>query len=296
MEQEAMLTILTPTYNRGDKLRNLYESLKRQTNKNFIWYVVDDGSTDDTKYVIGECQQEDIITIWYDEKENGGKHTALNYGIERIETGLTMVVDSDDLLMPDAVEIICHDWLENCEQKICGLNYLRGYSALQVIGEKWPHDEQIANSIKLTCNKGISGDKAEVFLTEILREYPFPEIEGEKFFSESYVWLGIAKQYDMFMRNKIIYITEYLEGGLSKSGRRMQLTSPIGAMMNAQMRMSKEFSVKLRLKNSLLYSCYGTLAGRGVGKLWKEAPAKLYFLLGYVPGIILRRKWVKKYL
>lgn len=293
---EAMLTILTPSYNRGVQLKNLYESLKRQTNKNFIWYVVDDGSTDDTKYVIEECQQENHVTTWYDKKENGGKHTALNYGIKRIETALTMIVDSDDLLTPDAVETICNDWLENCEQNICGLNYLRGYSGFEVIGKKWPRDEQIANSITLTCNKGIIGDKAEVFVTEILKQYPFPEIPGEKFFSEGYVWLDIAQKYDMFMRNKILYITEYLDGGLSKSGRIMQLTSPNGAMMNAAMRMNKKFSIKLRFKNSMLYSCYGILAKKTFGNLWQETPSKLYFLAGYIPGIILKKYWLKKYL
>lgn len=293
---DAMLTILTPTYNRGVQLKNLYESLKRQTNKNFIWYVVDDGSTDDTEFVIRECQQENHVIIWYDKKANGGKHTALNYGIKRVETALTMIVDSDDLLTPDAVETICNDWLENCEKNICGMNYLRGYSGFEVIGRKWPRDEQIANSITLTCNKGIIGDKAEVFVTEILKEYPFPEIPGEKFFSESYVWLGIARKYDMFMKNKILYITEYLDGGLSKSGRKMQLGSPVGAMMNAAMRMHKEFSMKLRFKNSMLYSCYGTLAQKKFSNLWQETPSKIYFLIGYIPGIVLKKYWVKKYL
>ena len=91
-----MITILTPTYNRGNELRNLYESLKRQISKNFIWYIVDDGSTDGTEDIVKEFEFENLMSIRYDKKENGGKHTALNYGIQRIETALTMVVDSDD--------------------------------------------------------------------------------------------------------------------------------------------------------------------------------------------------------
>ena len=291
-----MITILTPTYNRGDKLRNLYESLKRQINKNFVWYIVDDGSTDGTEDIVKEFEFENLMSIRYDKKENGGKHTALNYGIQRIDTALTMVVDSDDLLTPDAVETICNDWLENCEKNICGLNYLRGYSGFEVIGKKWPNDEQIANSIGLTCNKGITGDKAEVFVTEILKQYPFSEIAGEKFFSESYVWLGIARSYDMFMRNKIIYITEYLDGGLSKSGRKMQLTSPVGAMMNASMRMHKEFSLKIRLKNALLYDCYGFFSNTPFAELCKESPQKILTILAYLPGFVLYQYWKKKYL
>lgn len=292
---DAMLTILTPTYNRGVQLKNLYESLKRQTNKNFIWYVVDDGSTDNTKYVIKEFQKENHVKIWYDKKKNGGKHTALNYGIKKSETALTMIVDSDDLLTPDAVDTICNDWLENCDQNICGMNYLRGYSGFEVIGKKWPNDEQIANTITLTCNKGITGDKAEVFVTEILKEYPFPEIPGEKFFSESYVWIGIAKNYDMFMRNKIIYITEYLEGGLTKGGRKLQIENPQGAMQNAESYMYRKFSTVIKFKNGILYNCYAYFANISVQDRWKSCSNKLFALIGWLPGLVLYRRWKKKY-
>lgn len=293
---DAMLTILTPTYNRGVQLKNLYESLKCQINKNFIWYVVDDGSIDDTKHVIEEFQQESLMTIRYDKKENGGKHTALNYGIKRVETVLTMIVDSDDLLTPDAVETICKDWIENCEQNICGMNYLRGYSEFEVIGKSWIKEEQIGNSITHTWNKGIKGDKAEVFCTEILKQFPFPEFEGEKFLSEACVWIEIAKHYDMFLKNKIIYITQYLEGGLTKSGRKMQLQNPNGAMYNASAYMWKKFSIKIKLKNGILYNCYGKIAGKSIKELWKKSPSKFWSVLGYIPGIFLQKKWMKKFL
>ena len=44
-----MITILTPTYNRGYIIKKAYESLIKQTNTDFEWLVIDDGSTDDTK-------------------------------------------------------------------------------------------------------------------------------------------------------------------------------------------------------------------------------------------------------
>ncbi|MDC5446286.1 glycosyltransferase family 2 protein, partial [Acinetobacter baumannii] len=43
------LTIFTPAYNRAHTLGRLYESLKKQTLKNFEWLIVDDGSTDHTE-------------------------------------------------------------------------------------------------------------------------------------------------------------------------------------------------------------------------------------------------------
>lgn len=290
-----MITVLTPTYNRKKELCNLYESLKRQINKNFVWFIVDDGSTDGTEKQVKEFQKENHITIRYEKKKNGGKHTALNYGIPKIDTELTMIVDSDDLLLPDAIETIFQDWLENCESNIAGMNYLRGYSGIEPVGDMWPHDEQFANTITLTCNKKIKGDKAEVVRTDILKQYPFPEFRNEKFFSESYLWIEIAKKYDVFMKNKIIYITQYLEGGLTKSGRLMQINSPKGSMTNAGEYMTPSFSFQIKFKNGILYNCYGHFANLSFGNRWKATPNKVFTLLCAIPGYFLYLRWKKIY-
>lgn len=289
----SFLTILTPTYNREKQLENLYESLKRQINKNFVWFVVDDGSTDHTKQVIEKFQSENHISIRYERKNNGGKHTALNKGINSIETELTMIVDSDDCLTPDATQTIFEDWITNADNGIGGMVYLRGYSGFEVIGDKWPYEEQFGNTITHTCNKGIKGDKAEVYETALLKKYPFPEFEDERFLSEACVWIEIAKTTNVFMRNKIIYITQYREGGLTKSGRRMQVQNPKGALLNARAYMWKTFSFKIKLKNAILYHCYGKFAGISFTELWKESPDKFCSLIGVIPGLVLKKKWEK---
>lgn len=291
-----LITILTPAYNRAYTLPNLYQSLKMQTNQGFQWYIVDDGSVDNTEEVVKTFQKENAIKIIYERKENGGKHTALNVGIGKITTELTMIVDSDDILTKDAVDTIVNDWETIREKDLSGINYLRGYSETEVIGRQWPSKEQIANTITLTCNQGIIGDKAEVMRTDLLKRHPFLEVPGEKFLSENYVWLNIAKEYDMLMKNKIIYITEYLEGGLSKSGRRMQITSPKGAMANAAICLDKRFSMKIKCKNAILYTCYGKFAHKSFREIYTEAPQKGVMLLGVLPGILLYYFWKKKYL
>ena len=81
---DKFITVITPTYNRATNLRSLYRSLLSQTNNNFIWLIVDDGSTDDTNNVVSAYVAEKKIQIKYIKKENGGKHTALNLGIKTI--------------------------------------------------------------------------------------------------------------------------------------------------------------------------------------------------------------------
>lgn len=289
---DALLTIITPTYNRGEYLKRLYESLKRQINKSFIWYIVDDGSTDHTEQIVADFQKDNLMPICYEKKKNGGKHTALNRGIRNINTELTMIVDSDDCLTPDATQTIFEDWITNCENGIGGLVYLRGYSGFEVIGDKWPYDEQFGNTITHTCNKGITGDKAEVYQTELLKQCPFPEFEDEKFLSEACVWIEIAKITNVFMRNKIIYITEYQEDRI-ESVIKKQVQNPKGALVNAKAYMWKTFSFRTKLKNAILYHCYGRFAGVSTGDLWKESPNKVCSFLGFFPGLILKKKWEK---
>ena len=114
------VAVLTPTYNRAYILDKLYLSLEEQTIKDFVWYIIDDGSTDDTESLISSfsCKE---FSIKYTKKENGGKHTALNVGISQIEEELTIIVDSDDTLTKDAIETIKRDWDKYSGlQNICG--------------------------------------------------------------------------------------------------------------------------------------------------------------------------------
>lgn len=103
-----LITIFTPTYNRAELLPRLHKSLQEQTNKNFEWIVVDDGSTDNTKEVIENIilQQENDFPIRYFYKENGGKHTAINRGVREANGDLFFIVDSDDILTFNSVELI----------------------------------------------------------------------------------------------------------------------------------------------------------------------------------------------
>ena len=100
------LTIMTSTYNRANLLENLYSSLINQTNKDFVWLIIDDGSVDNTKEIVEKLKNENKINIEYLYKKNGGKHTALNIGFENLKTDLTVIVDSDDKITSDAVNVI----------------------------------------------------------------------------------------------------------------------------------------------------------------------------------------------
>lgn len=215
-----MITILTPTYNRAYILRNAYESLRRQTNTDFEWIIVDDGSKDHTQELVcGWMAETNAFTITYVKQENGGKHRAVNKGVSIATTDYVLILDSDDYLTDDAVEVI-HGWI----REIAGLEGFAGVSGLRgwtnqtgAIGGTMTREYVDATNLERK-KYGLLGDKAEVYKTEMLRKYPFPEFEGEKFLRENAVWDRIAQDgYRLRWFNRVIYMCDYLEDGLTQN-------------------------------------------------------------------------------
>ena len=213
-----LITIFTPTYNRKQLIERLYQSLLTQTEKNFEWLVVNDGSTDDTeKYFSELLSKQQPFPIHYIKQKNGGKHRAINNGVKNTLGELFFIVDSDDYLTENAIEKI-NQWIATLDnsRKWAGIAGLRGFSKNKAIGQR--------NSALYTDAKNserrkynLLGDKAEIYFTNVLKKYPFPEIPGEKFISEEIVWNAMARDgYYLRWFNEIIYICNYLDGGLTK--------------------------------------------------------------------------------
>ena len=143
-------TIFTPTYNRKELLKNLYESLKNQTYKDFEWIIVNDGSSDGTELSVRQFLDEKILDIKYFYKENGGKQRAYNYGVEKARGELFICLDSDDKYVDNALETILKYWkkYEN-DREIAGMGYLSIYENGEVIGTKFPKDEMITTQFDI---------------------------------------------------------------------------------------------------------------------------------------------------
>ena len=250
------VTIITPTYNRAELLKNLYQSLEQQNNKDFEWLIVDDGSTDRTKEAVEEITDNASFQINYIWKENGGKHTALNVGIKTIHTELTMIVDSDDQLLPNAV-----DEIHKVHHKYSSFDKIGVYSFLRCYSNGKPivsldKEEFVDSYVKYRIKENRPGDMAEVFKTCVLREFPFPEFQGEKFLSEDVVWIQIGLKYQYVFINKPIYQCEYLEGGLTANDKPMKFASPYGSMLRGKMLMNKECGIVQNFKGAIIYDCY----------------------------------------
>lgn len=254
-----MVTVFTPTYNRGFIIRKLYDSLCIQSSKNFEWLVVDDGSTDETEAVCLELSsRKNGFEIRYYKQENGGKHRAINLGLKEAYGELFFIVDSDDHLTPDAIE-----WIEKSFQQIKDNEEFAGLSGLRIYpdGKKIGGGEDFgiidADQISLRNILHIQGDMAEVFETEVFRQYPFPDIPGEKFCSEGVVWGRMAKKYKLRYFFKGIYVCEYLEGGLSDTRYACRVNSPEYSMLLYSEMLEHPFTIIGKLKYALNFWRFG---------------------------------------
>lgn len=290
------ITIVTPIYNRANIIERLYESLKKQINKDFIWMIVDDGSTDNIDELVHKFENEKKVDITYIKKENGGKHTALNLGISMVKTELVFIVDSDDWLVENAINIIINKFkLVDKSRNICGITFLRKNENEEINGKKFKKDGMEGSYIDVRINKKIDGDKAEVFYTEIIKQFPFPVFAEEKFLGEDVVWIQMALKYNMIYYNIPVYVGEYLNDGLTKNRRTNNVKSPRGASYRGNIFMNKKCKLDARIKGCLSYIVYGKFANIGFLSLLKNTQYKIIFLLFYIPSIIIYKIWRKKY-
>lgn len=248
------ITVFTPTFNREYIIKNLYESLTKQTFEDFEWLVVDDGSKDNTEELIESFIKEDLIKIRYIKQKNGGKHRSINKGIELANGELFFIVDSDDKLTDEALEIINSSWdLIPDKEGFCGISGLRGYSSTDIIGNSHSIDILDCSILDYRYRYNIKGDKAEVFLTKILKENKFPEFEGENFIAEGIVWNKLGSQYKMRWINEIIYICNYLEDGLTNKITSLRIKNIQGTLLLYKTKTTYNIPYKYKLLSYINY-------------------------------------------
>lgn len=290
---ENFLTILTPTYNRVALLPRLYKSLCLQTNLGFQWLIVDDGSTDNTADVVNGFQQESRICIDYHKKQNGGKHTALNYAHKYIKGKYIVIVDSDDMLVPEAVDVILAAW--HRYHDVAAIVFQKGDMANQKPLDAMFKGEYVS-TIKKELNRGMRGDHCETFLADLFKQYEFPLYEGERFLAEGALWIALADDKPVVFSDKMLYLCDYQADGLSSKVRTLSINNPRGSMWHAKAYLSTDFSCRLRVKNAMLFVCYGIFAGMNRREIiLADGKHQMLIRLCYLPGKALYAYWSWKY-
>jgi len=292
MKGKPTFTVFTPTFNRAHLLGRAFQSLKAQTFRDFEWVIVDDGSTDGTQDAVTHWIKEVDFPITYIWQPNSGKHVAINRGVELAKGELFVVLDSDDWLVPTALERLLYWWetvpFED-RGNYTGVAGLYAYPSGKVVGSPFPAPVIDSNAVEIRTKYRVKGDKFGMNRTEVLREFPFPENLG-RFVTESLVWNRIAKKYRIRYVNEIFAYKEYQPGGLS--ARSIELRAQSSAAARTYYREFVElegfyipFFDRLRAcANYVRFSLHGKVSLRNQ---FKEITKKGLYLLSLPIGLMV---------
>jgi glycosyltransferase involved in cell wall biosynthesis len=253
------LTIFTPTYNRAATLPRLYESLLAQTVTDFEWLIVDDGSADETPELVSRFTGEGRFPVRYHRKENGGKHTAYNLGLELAQGTFFFCVDSDDFLAPEAVADI-QEVLPRMGENQGIVAYKQELSGKRLSGV-FPDRLEYCHFHELSTVHGCSGEFSLVFPTALAKEFPFPVFEGERFVTESVVYDRISPVCPMLLLPAVLTLCEYQQEGYSSNANAVMARNPAGYCLYFMQRMDILPSRKAKLISAGKYWCFRFISG-----------------------------------
>ena len=225
----TLLTIFTPTYNRINELEHLHSSLISQTDFQFEWLIVDDGSTDNTENMVVSWLDTSPFPIRYIKQPNSGKHVAHNLGAAAASGEYFICVDSDDWLESNAVETILHDITALDTEE--GLLYPKLFAAQTALDTWFPDGADKIELADMRMKYGLVIETAIVFNTDVLRRHPFPVVQGERFMPEGSAYYDFVTPELFCVRNEPFYRCEYLEEGLTKNIWKNWLSSPVGTRL-----------------------------------------------------------------
>jgi glycosyltransferase involved in cell wall biosynthesis len=249
---EYAFTVFTPTYNRGDTLERVYSSLCAQTFHSFEWLVVDDGSTDGTRALIEQWREQAQFPVRYIWQENRGKHVAFNVAVREARGELFLCFDSDDACVPHALERFKQHWdsiPSSLRPHFSAVTALCEDQHGNLVGNKFPFPVTDSNSLEIQYRFHVAGEKWGFHRTDVLREFPFPEVRGT-YVPESVVWGRIAQRYATRFVNDIlrIYYTDApslmrgpQEPGRNALGGRLQHLTVLNEHVNYLRRAPVEF-------------------------------------------------------
>jgi glycosyltransferase involved in cell wall biosynthesis len=248
------ITVFTPTYNRAFCLDQLYQSLLSQTNTNFLWLIVDDGSSDNTKELVELWIRKNIIEIHYIYQENQGMHSAHNTAYKAISTELNVCIDSDDFMPFDAIDLIQKKWSLHKNESLAGLIGLDAFKDGGIVGDQFPSTLQTTTLTDLYQKHKLKGDKKVVIRTSVVKEFPlYPIYHEERLVPLSVLYLMIDQKYKWQCTNDVYCVVEYLEGGSSRNIVKQYQKSPKGFEYSRRIEMTYSTSFLYTFTRAIHY-------------------------------------------
>ena len=277
------ITVFTPTYNRAYCLENAYKSLCQQNCQDFVWMIVDDGSTDNTHDLVGMWSRESKILIRYYRTKNGGKQKAHNFAVNLAESELFICLDSDDILAENAIEYILIEWKKK-HSNVAGIVAYKGnLDTDELLSTDFP--KMGLAKLGDIYRFGFVGETALVYRADILKKYLYPNIPGEFYMPDSYVYENIDCDYDLIILPRILEICRYMSDGTSINMHKTHKNNPIGYAKYYNQKSMLASSYRERYFSIIHYIAFSLLAG--TGRICRRSPFKIITALLFPAGVLL---------
>tara|TARA_B110001450_G_scaffold195704_1_gene184144 strand:+ start:7369 stop:8343 length:975 start_codon:yes stop_codon:yes gene_type:complete len=286
------ISVLTPVWNRSAMLPKVFESLQNQTYKNFEWLVGNDGSSDGFQEIFAELVSgSSFPIILVDANIRVGKAKIDNHLIKESSGDLILWCDSDDILLPSALQEIVDNWSSipdtNLNQFI-GLTAICRASKIPQLLNEIPESNFYPSWNDLECKYQIKQDMVFVTKASILKENPFPEVDFV--IPERVIWTKIGTEKTLFI-NKVLKEVQYDSlNAISFSGKMQFCRGYAYALAESYRNLKKyqhNFIYKLKsATNFSRYSIHGDIPRLTFLRLWK-GNTSLFFLLTMIPGAII---------
>lgn len=271
-----LFSVFIPTYNRADTLPRALQSVTEQQFKDFELIIIDDGSADGTRELIERWRPGFDGRLSYFYQHNQGKHAAYNLAASKAQGELLVLLDSDDILLPDALgtlEQCWHSIPESERSHFAGVEGLTRQSNGELHGGPFPRDGMDSDYLEITRRYRVSGEKRHAIRVDLLRQFPYPVVAGERHIRPSYIWKQIAHHYRFRYINKVLQVVDFRADGLTRNASRRRLRNPGGLylywrddLLNHQLYLDER-----QQKYSLVqYIRYGLLSGHGLALQWRR--------------------------
>lgn len=301
--QDYAVTFFTPTYNRRETIVRTYESLLAVVPAEFWggksnsieWIIVDDGSTDGTENFGEEWCKENKLAIRYFKQENQGKHVAMNFAEKKARGKFWLTIDSDDTILPNALQIYAKVWNsipENKREDFCGVSARCIDSDGNIVGDRLPFQPMDVTFTDLRMKYRIEGEMLEMYRVDVLKKYPFPEYDSRmRFCPEAIAWFEMAKKYKLRVVDEAVR-TYYYDASVSIMRERSVKRSAANYYLwlyfvNHLSRYIFSYPMKI-IKAYVGVSMDGFVAGKSAKEIlkdingWRKIPALLLMGAGWM--------------
>lgn len=274
---DEKITVVTITYNRAHTIGRVYDSLMRQTYKNFVWLIVDDGSTDNTVEVVEHFKKNAWFDVQYVKKEHAGKYEGANLSYQLIKTRYFTNCDSDDAMCDNGVEVLMNLWKQVPAEKYdsiwCVTARCIDSNTHEIVGSLFPKNINEKTGLKqLMLLKKTTGEKQSCRKLEIVKQFPFPTFQDTNKLVPDMSWTRIDALYDQFCSNEAASI--YYQDSLDSMAKSPSKERKLGYYYFSRMLINEynfEFFINkdVRMAYIHLTRC-GWRGGKKLGQMLKD--------------------------